>query len=416
MSTVRSHLPEPATATPTWRVPFHASPVDEAAIEAVVDVLRSGWLTTGPWARRFETAFAEHLGGDVHAVAVSSATAALHLGLVSAGIGRGDLVLTTPYTFAATAEVIVHVGAEPVFVDVDPATGLLTATGIVERYEQLRPAVRRRVRAVMPVHFAGAPCPMTAIDGLAAGSGWTVVDDAAHALPAAHAGRPVGTHGDATAFSFYATKPLSTGEGGMVVTRDADRAAALRRLRLHGIDRDVFDRYHAADAWYYEVVAAGFKYNITDVCAALGVVHLARVDADRDRRAAIAATYTRAFADVEGLAPPPDAALGDVHAWHLYALRITAGDPVRQEFVRRLAAHGVGASVHFIPLHLQPYYRDRYALRPEDLPGATTLYRQEVSLPIFPHMTDDQVATVVETVPVALREALDACATAARAS
>jgi len=386
----------------TWRVPFHVPRITDEAVDAVVDVLRSGWLTTGQRCRDFETAFGALLGDDVHAVAVNSATAALHLGLEALGVAGGDLVLTTPYTFAATAEVVRHLGAEPVFCDVDPTTGNITAQTVRAAYAALAPADRDRVRALVPVHFAGRPCDMSALTALADAHAWGLVDDAAHALPAEHRGRPIGSLGDVTAFSFYVTKPLSTGEGGMATTRDPDLADHMRTMRLHGIDRDVFDRYQRADAWYYEVVAAGFKYNLTDLAAALGLVQLRHLAAEHARRRAIATAYTEGLRDVEGLTLPDD---DPGHAWHLYAVRVLDGPAVRSALVRRLAEVGIGTSVHFIPLHLQPYYRDRLGLRPEDLPGATRLYEQEISLPIWPGMSDDQVQTVVEAVPAALRAA-----------
>lgn len=405
---VPTHRSAPARAPSGhsgWLVPFHDTRVEEAAIARVVSVLRSGWLTTGPECRAFEQEFATTLGGDVDAIAVTSGTAALHLALDAVGVRAGDLVVTSPYTFTATAEVTRYLGADPLFADIDPVTGNLTADAVVAAVDRLPRADRRRVRAVLPVHFAGLPCDLTALRVLCEDRGWALVDDAAHALPAAHRGAPVGTGTDVTAFSFYATKTLSTGEGGMLVTADDRIAARARTMRLHGIDRDVFDRYALRDRWYYEVAEAGFKYNLTDIAAGLGRAHLPLVEEHRARRDAVARTYTLALAEVPGLALPPKAADGDVHAWHLYALRITEGREVRDRFIRELAALGIGASVHFIPLHLQPYYRDRYGLRPADFPHATALFDQEVSLPIFPHLTGVQVRAVVEAVPEALARA-----------
>lgn len=395
----------PAPPPTRWRVPFHLADIDDADVDAVVEVLRSGWLTTGRHCRSFEEAFGTLIGEGRHAVAVNSGTAALHLGLDALGVERGSLVITSPYTFTATAEVIRHVGADPVFADVDPVTGNVTPETVLAAYEALAPRDRRRVQALVPVHFAGLPCAMTDLTALAATHGWRVLDDAAHALPALHDGQLIGAHGDVTAFSFYVTKTLCTGEGGMVVTGDADIARRLRTMRLHGIDRDVFDRYRRADAWYYEVVDAGFKYNLPDTAAALGLAQLAKLWSHRDRRARIAATYHAAFADLPGVVVPPDAPDEDRHAWHLYALRLEDPMCVRDELIRQLAARGIGASVHFIPLHLHPYYRDRYDLRPGSLPAATTLYGSEVSLPIFPAMTDSQIDAVVEELPAALARA-----------
>jgi dTDP-4-amino-4,6-dideoxygalactose transaminase len=389
-------------------VPFHVSDVDESDIAAVVAVLRDGWLTTGARCHAFEEAFSDFLGGGVQALAVNSCTSALHLALEAVGVGPGDRVITSPYTFTATAEVLRYLGAHPVFADVDPRTGNLTAETVLAAWQQLSLGVRRRVRAVVPVHFAGLPCEMEDLEELACLRGWQVVDDAAHALPAARQGRPIGTWGTATAFSFYATKTLCTGEGGMLVTSDDAVARRARTMRLHGIDRDAFDRYRSSDGWRYDVVAAGFKYNLTDIAAAMGCTQLRRLRETHRARTAIAAVYDSALGEVEGLALPATAPRGDEHARHLYPLRVTAGDGVRDLLVRHLAAHGITTSVHFIPLHLQPYYREKYGLQPGDFPGATALFGQEISLPLFPSMTTRQVQRVIDGVVEGVREALAA--------
>lgn len=380
------------------RIPFHRAEITEDDIAAVAAVLRSGWLTTGPQARAFEQAFAESLGGGVSALAVNSCTSALHLALEAVGVGPGDLVITSPYTFTATAEVVAYLGARPVFADVDENTGNLGVDSVLEAYHRLTPQEQDRVRVLLPVHFAGLPCDLTALQRLADTHGWSLVDDAAHALPAAHAGRAVGRWGDATAFSFYATKTLCTGEGGMVVTADEDLARRMRVMRTHGIDRDSFDRYVKDDSWRYEVVAPGFKYNLTDLASALGLSQLARLDAMRDRRAAVATVYDAELAQVEHVSIPPQPAPGDTHAHHLYPLRVDGGQQVRDQLVRELAAQGVGSSVHFIPLHLQPFYRKAYGVSELDLPRATALFESEISLPLFPGMTPDEVGRVVEAV------------------
>ena len=394
-----------AASASTWRVPFHRAELDEAALTAVEAVLRSGWLTTGSQSRGFETAFAEHLGGEVEAVAVNSGTAALHLGLEALGVQRGDLVITTPYTFTATSEVISHLGADPLFIDVDPVTGNLTADRVDAVVARLQPSVRARITALVPVHIAGFACDMTALQQLATQHGWGLVDDAAHALPSTHDRRLIGTLGDVTAFSFYVTKTLCTGEGGMAVTRDPDLAARMRVMRLHGIDRDVFDRYTTPDAWAYEVVAAGFKYNLTDIAAAIGLTQLRSLDTDQARRAAIATAYSNALATLEGIDTPPMPPPGDQHAWHLYPLRVRDGAAVRGALIRQLASRGIGASVHFIPLHHHRHYQRTYRLNVDTFPDATRLFQQEVSLPIFPAMTDEQVQMVVEAIPAALADA-----------
>ncbi len=377
--------------TPRPFLPFALPDITEAEIEEVVDSLRSGWLTTGPKTRRFEAEFAAFLGGSVEAIAVNSATSGLHLALEACGIGPGDEVITTTYTFTATAEVIRYLGAHPVFVDIDPGTLNMDAVAV-------EAAIGPRTRAIMPVHIGGLPCEMATIHAIAERHGIRVVEDAAHALPATWGGRLVGTlPSDATVFSFYATKTLATGEGGMVVTTDHNIAQRCRIMRLHGIDRDAFDRYTSqVPAWYYEVVAPGFKYNMTDVAAALGLQQLRRVRAMRERREAIARRYDVAFADLP-VDLPPHAPDGELHAWHLYVLRIRPEAPVdRGAFIEAMASRGIGTSVHFIPLHRQPYWRDTYGLRPEMFPKADVAFHRAVSLPIYSRMSDDDVERVVD--------------------
>jgi dTDP-4-amino-4,6-dideoxygalactose transaminase len=384
-------------------IPFHVPTLDESDIPGVVEVLRGGWITTGPRCKEFEENFGRYLGQDVHCVAVNSGTAALHLAVEAAGLGPGHKVITTPFTFTASAEVLRYVGADPLFVDVDPDTFNLDAARVRQVYLSLPEAERETVRAILPVHYGGLPCAMDDLEAFAHEFGLALVDDAAHALPTRRQGRLIGTFGDATAFSFYATKPLCTGEGGMVTTRDAALAARMRTMRLHGISRDVFDRYTDANAtWYYEVVAPGFKYNMTDITAALGLSQLERIDAFRDRRAQVAAMYDAKLAGLDGVETPPHAPDGDLHAWHLYPLRISDGRAVRDALIEELTADGIGTSVHFIPLHLQPYYRERYGLGPTDFPVATKLFEQELSLPIYPSLTDSQVESVTDRIRPAL--------------
>lgn len=387
-------------------IPFHVPSLGEDDIPGVVEVLRRGWVTTGPRCREFEQEFAQFLGGDVHCIAVNSCTAGLHLALEAIGVGPGDLVVTTPYTFTTTAEVVRYLGADVSFVDVDPETFNLQPEAVEAHLQSMPASERARVKAILPVHYAGLPCDMTGFSALAEREGLRLVDDAAHALPTRHQGRWIGTFGDASAFSFYATKTLCTGEGGMVVTPHEELAQRMRVMRLHGISRDVFDRYTStAPAWYYEVVEPGFKYNLTDIAAALGLSQLRKVGQFRDRRADIARRYTAGLTGVEGLQGPPDAADPDEHSWHLYALRLAGGRAVRDAFIEEMAEAGISTSVHFIPLHLHPYWRDRYRLTPADLPVATQVFEQEVSLPIYPAMTDDQVQRVVDVVPQALHRA-----------
>lgn len=389
--------------TPTTRpfLPFALPEIGDDEIAEVVDTLRSGWLTTGPKAKRFEQAFAEYLtayvpdddGAPVDAVAVSSATAGLHLALEALGVGPGDEVITTSYTFTATAEVARYLGADVVLVDIDPATLNIDPRAV-------EAAVTTATKAIVPVHYAGLAAEMASILAIARRHGLKVVEDAAHALPATCGGRTIGTlASDACVFSFYATKTITTGEGGMLVTRDAAVARRARTMRLHGISRDAFDRYTAErPSWRYEIVAPGYKYNLTDVAAAIGLHQLKRASAFQHRRAEIAAQYDAAFVDLP-LDLPPRARAGDVHAWHLYAVRLTDGAPIdRDAFVDGLFDAGIGCSVHFIPLHLHPYWRERYDLRPERFPASQHAYERTVSLPIYPRMTDADVDRVIDVV------------------
>jgi UDP-4-amino-4-deoxy-L-arabinose-oxoglutarate aminotransferase len=373
-------------------LPFASPDIGEEEIAEVLDSLRSGWLTTGPKTRRFEQDFAAFLGGGVHAIAVNSATAGLHLSLEALGVSAGDEVITTTYTFTATAEVVRYLGADPVFVDIDPAT-LNLDVDAVER------AITPRTKAIIPVHFAGLACDMSRLLPLAASRGIGVVEDAAHAFPATHRGTLVGSlQSDASVFSFYATKTITTGEGGMVVMRDEALARRCRTMRLHGIDRDAFDRYSSkVPAWYYEVVAPGFKYNMTDIAASLGVAQLRKAGSFQRRRAELAARYDEALAELPLELPPRID--GDLHAWHLYVIRIRPEAGVaRGRFIERMAELGIGCSVHFIPLHVHPYWRDRYRLQPEQFPAAQQTYEQAVSLPLYTRMSDDDQQRVIAAV------------------
>jgi dTDP-4-amino-4,6-dideoxygalactose transaminase len=373
------------------RIPFALPDVGEAEIEAVAEAIRSGWVTTGPKVKEFEQQFSTLCGPGTIAVSVNSATAGLHLALEALGIGPGDEVIVPTWTFTASAEVVRYLGAEPVLVDVDPDTLNID-------FASAAAAVTDRTKAVMPVHFAGLPVPATAIRAFADQHELRVVEDAAHALPAASGGELVGSGTSAAAvFSFYATKTITTGEGGMIVTRDREIAERVRVMRLHGISRDAFDRYRSnVPAWKYEVVAPGFKYNLTDPAAAMGLVQLSRAHTMRDRRAEIAAIYDEAFADLD-LQLPAKGAKGDLHAWHLYVVRLP--DQIdRDGFIEGLSRQGVGSSVHFIPLHLQPYWRDRGSLSPEAFPVASAEFQRVASLPIFSSMSDAQVSRVADTV------------------
>ena len=380
-------------------LPFALPEVGDDEIAEVVDTLRSGWLTTGPKAKRFEADFAAFLGDEsLHCIAVNSATAGLHLALEAIGIGPGDEVITTTHTFTATAEVVRYLGADVKLVDIDAATLNIDAQAI-------EAAITPRTKAILPVHFAGLAADMPAILAVAQRHGLKVIEDAAHALPTTVGGQLIGTlASDATVFSFYANKTITTGEGGMLVTRDAALAARAKVMRLHGMSRDAFDRFTATvPSWYYEIVAPGYKYNLTDIAAALGLHQLKKARAFQKRRAEIAALYDAALAGLPVILPPQPLP-GDMHAWHLYVLRLADGAGVaRDAFIERLFAAGIGCSVHYIPLHLHPYWRDRYALNAAMFPHSQRAFERMLSLPLYTRMTDGDVLRVVAAVRAALR-------------
>ena len=383
-------------------LPYALPEIGEEEIAEVVDALRSGWVTTGPKTRRFEQDFSAFLGAGVaneglHAVAVNSATAGLHLALEALGIGPGDEVITTTHTFTATAEVVRYLGADVKLVDIDPATLNIDPAAV-------EAAITPRTRAIMPVHYAGLAADMPAVLDIAHRHGLKVVEDAAHALPTTCGGQLVGTlASDATVFSFYANKTITTGEGGMLVTRNAALAQRAKVMRLHGMNRDAFDRFTSkVPSWYYEVVAPGYKYNLTDIASAMGIHQLKKARAFQQRRAQIAAAYDHAFADLP-LIKPPQPAGSDTHAWHLYVVRLGDGAGIlRDRFIERLFELGIGCSVHYIPLHLHPYWRDRYGLDATMFPHSQRAYERMVSLPIYSRMTDVDVARVVDAVRAAL--------------
>jgi dTDP-4-amino-4,6-dideoxygalactose transaminase len=374
-------------------LPFALPDIGEAEIAGVVESMRSGWLTTGPKTKQFEQAFAEFIGGNVETVSVNSATAGLHLALEALGIGPGDEVITTVHTFTATAEVVRYMGADPVFVDIDPVTLNIDVT-------QIEAAITPRTKAIIPVHLAGLSCDMTPILTIARQHNLKVVEDAAHALPTTHKGQMIGTlESDVTVYSFYATKTITTGEGGMLVTRNPEIAQRARTMRIHGINRDAFDRYTSTKpAWYYEIVAPGFKYNMTDIAAAIGIPQLQKAWAFQKRRAAMADRYHAAFADLP-LTLPAAAPVDDVHSWHLYIIRLDSALAIsRDEFIQTMADAGIGCSVHYIPLHLQPYWRDTYQLQSQDFPVSSGVFDRAVSLPLYTKMTDADQERVIQAV------------------
>lgn len=373
------------------KIPFHRPYITDEEIKEVVDSIRSGWLTMGPKTQSFEEEFRKYIGSK-EAVTVNSCTAALHLALKAIGIKEGDEVIIPTMTFAATAEVVIYLGAIPVLVDIDRETHNIS----VERIEK---AITSRTKAIIPVHFGGQPCDMDEILEIAKKYNLHVVEDAAHALPAWYRDKKIGVIGSLTCFSFYATKTLTTGEGGMITTENPEWAERIRTLRLHGISRDAWKRYTAAGSWFYEVVEAGYKYNMTDIQAALGLPQLRRLEWMWQKRVQIAERYTRSFKDEE-LITIPFLKSDRISSWHLYVIRLNleALKIDRTSFIEALKKRGIGTSVHFIPLHRHPYYREKFNYNPEEFPAAEWIYKRCISLPIYPSMTIDEVDFVIENV------------------
>jgi dTDP-4-amino-4,6-dideoxygalactose transaminase len=377
------------TTTIVKSVPFHIPCIGKEEINAVVETLESGWITTGPKTKSFEEAFARHIGAR-HAIAVNSCTAALHLSLEAIGLKEGDEVLLPTLTFTATAEVVTYFKAKPVLVDVDPVHFNLSV-------DDTQRKITPKTRCIIPVHFAGHACPMDPILDLAKSKKLAVIEDAAHAIPAKYKGRNIGTLSAMTAFSFYATKTLATGEGGMVTTDDDALADRIRMMRLHGMSRDAWKRYRADGNWRYEIIEAGYKYNLTDLQSALGLVQLARCMEMWKSRARIAQKYTQALASMEAYHSLPVAS--DVqHAWHLFVVLV---DPSklcihRDQVIEELRERGIGTAVHFIPLHLHRYYREKWGYHTGDFPIAEEYFDRCISLPIYPGMTDEDVTQVIE--------------------
>ena len=357
----------------------------------MVDSLRSGWITTGHKVKRFEQAFAAYTGAP-HAVALSSATAGLFLALKALGIGPGDEVITTPYTFVATINVILHCGATPVLADVrrddfniDPA--------------RIAAAITPRTRAIIPVHFAGRPCDMDAIGALAQQHNLAVVEDAAHAIGAEFRGRKIGTISPLTVFSLHAVKNVTTAEGGMVTTADAALAERIRVMALHGMDKDAWKRFAPGGSWRYDIVELGYKYNMMDLQAAMGIHQLAKVEQFRQRRLEIVQRYRQGLGSLPGLTLP-DAPVNGRHAWHLYPLLadFPALGLTRDQFIERLNAENISANVHYIAAHLFSYYREHFGYKPGDFPVAEWLSDREVTLPLYTRLTDDDVDDVIAAV------------------
>jgi len=378
-------------------IPFHRPSITQSELDAVAGVLRSGWLTTGPKVKELEEAVATYVRPGAaapapHAVALSSCTAALHLALIAAGVKEGDEVVTSPYTFVATGETILWVGARPVLADVERATKNLDPAA-------LKRALTPKTRAIVSVSIAGHPCRAAEIAAIARERGIPVIEDAAHSLTARIGETPVGTQADITCFSFYATKGVTAGEGGMVVTAREEWAERIRRLSLHGLSAAAWSRYDKGGWWEYDVTELGYKYNMTDIQGALALAQMGRAEKMRERREAIARRYAGALRGIEGLATP---VVGDGlrHAWHLYQIAVNPklSRLDRGALARALREEGIGASVHFKPLHLFPYYQERLGVQAGQFPTAEDCFEETLSLPIYPDLTDADADRVAQRI------------------
>ncbi len=381
-------MTSPALVPHTPFLPFHRACIGQEEIQAVLDVLHSGWLTSGPKVKEFESNFSRFTGAK-HALAVNSGTAALHLALAACGVEAGDEVIIPTMTFAATGEVVLYFKAHPVLVDskensfhIDP--------------QQIERAITKRTRAILPVHYAGYPCEMNEIMQIARAHDLKVIEDAAHSFPASYQGRMIGTIGDLTCFSFYATKTITTGEGGMITTENSEFADRMRILTLHGISRDAWNRYTSSGTWRYDITEAGFKYNLTDLQAALGISQLAKAESMRQRRAAVARRYAQELRSIEAFRCPPEPEDDGSHAWHLYVIRVNPDAMTigRNQVIEELKSRGIGSSVHFIPLHLHSLYQNRLGYRPGQFPNAEKHFAHAISLPLFPDMSDSEIERV----------------------
>jgi len=370
--------------------PFKHS-IGKEEIDEVVDTLKSDWITTGPKTFKFEEIFFEYVNSK-YAIAVNSCTAALHLAVVALGIGNGDEVITTPYTFAATAEVVINSNAKPVFVDVEKDTYNIDPAKIEEK-------ITDKTKAIIVVHYAGHACEMDKIMEIAEKYDLYVIEDAAHAIGSKYKDQKIGSIGDATCFSFYATKNITTAEGGMITTNRGDLADKMRILSLHGISKDAWKRYSSEGSWYYEIAYSGYKYNMSDLQASIGIHQMKKLDQMQKRREEIADMYNKSFGQIPQITIPTVKSYA-THAWHLYPIQVNSDllSINRNEFIEALKAENIGTSVHFIPLHLHPYYKEKYGFKGDDFPNAESLYKNEISLPIYPNMEDKDVKDVISAV------------------
>lgn len=373
-------------------LPYALPLIEEDEINEMIDTLKSGWISKGPKTIDFEKKMAKFFGVK-HAIATNSATAALHLALLSAGVGEGDEVITTPMTFAATANTIIHVGAKPVFVDIDPDTYCIDANKIEEK-------ITSKTKAIVPVHYSGQACDMDKIMEIAKKHNLFVSEDAAHAVYTRYKGTIIGGIGDTASFSFYATKNLATGEGGMLTTNNDEIAEKARIMSLHGMSKAAWNRYGKGGSWRYDIEYPGFKYNMTDMQAALGLHQLEKIDRMQKRRTDIAMAYNEVFKDMPEIIIPKVAKYTTTHSWHLYVIQVN--DELlnidRDRFIEELTKENIATSVHFIPVHLHPYYKRTFGYKGGELPVCEKMFDRIISLPLYPKMTDQDVEDVIYAV------------------
>jgi len=365
-------------------LPYNLPLIEEEEIKEEIDTLKSGWLTTGPKTIKFENLIAEYIGAK-HAIAVNSCTAALHLSLVALGIGKGDEVITTPYTFASTGNVIIHAEAKPVFVDVKKETFNIDT-------ERIKEAITPKTKAIIPVHYAGQPCDLKAIQEIAEDHNLYIIEDAAHAIGAEYDGKKIGTFSTTTCFSFYSTKNITTGEGGAITTDDDELHDKLRILRLHGISRDAWQRYSSKGSWYYEIESCGWKYNMMDMQAALGLHQIKKLDKFIEIRRKYTNIYNGELSKIDGVVVPYEKP-NVKHVYHLYPILLR--DYNRNKFIEQMREMNIGCSVHFIPLHLHPFYKNTFGFKKGDFPNEEWVYEREVSLPLYPKMKEKDINYVI---------------------